>query len=132
MIEDLLSRIESLDYDHVSLQISLPATVNWQRKLVIYNPNLVTPYYLMHEIIHIEHQHHHRLLSFNGNDERNPNERDAENEAIHRLMKVHMQTGGNFNYVSFMNMYGVPAHLEQSVIAEMSDINLYAIKRATY
>lgn len=77
MIEDLLSRIESLDYDHVSLQISLPATVNWQRKLVIYNPYLVTPYYLMHEIIHIEHYHHRRLLSFNGNDERNPNERDA-------------------------------------------------------
>lgn len=132
MINDLLTQIERLDYDYVKLNITLPAMINWQRKVVIYNPNLVTPYYLLHEIIHIEHHHHRRLLSFNGNDERNPNERDAENEAIHRLMKVHLQTGGSFNYVNFMDMYGVPAHLEQSVIAEMADINLYTTKKAAY
>lgn len=46
-------------------------------------------------------------------------------------MKVHLQTGDSFNYVNFMDMYGMPAHLEQSVIAEMADINLYATKKAT-
>ncbi|MBA5933561.1 hypothetical protein [Weissella confusa] len=127
MIKELLNDINDLEYSCIALPISLPAVTNWERKLVIYNPDSVTPYYLKHEIIHIKERHHSRLFAFNGNDERNPNERDAENKAIHELMKHHIDTGGRFNYVDFMLIYGVPAHLEQSVITEMSDINMYAI-----
>lgn len=126
MIDWLLNKIHSLDYDCLSGPTNVPAFISWERKVVIFNPDLVTPYYLMHEIIHIEEGHHNRLSSFNGNDERNPHERDAENEAIHRLMKHHIDTGGRFNYVDFMMIYGIPTHLEQSVITEMSDINMYA------
>ena len=127
MIKELLNDINDLEYSCIALPISLPAVTNWERKLVIYNPDSVTPYYLKHEIIHIKERHHSRLFAFYGNDERNPNERDAENKAIHELMKHHIDTGGRFNYVDFMLIYGVPAHLEQSVITEMSDINMYAI-----
>ena len=127
MIKELLNDINDLEYSCIALPISLPAVTNWERKLVIYNPDSVTPYYLKHEIIHIKERHHSRLCAFIGNDERNPNESDAENKAIHELMKHHIDTGGRFNYVDFMLIYGVPAHLEQSVITEMSDINMYAI-----
>lgn len=125
MIEELLNEINSLDFDYVPLPISLPAAMNWNRKIVVYNPDTVTPYYLKHEIIHIKERHQRRLTVFNGNDERNPNERDAADEAIHELMKHHLSLNGRFNYIDFMNIYGVPCHLEQSVIAEMSDINMY-------
>ena len=127
MINDLFREINELDYDYAPVPMGTPALTSWERKLVMYDPDSVTPYYLTHEIIHIEEKHHHRLQSFNGNDERNPNERDAEDEAIQRLMRHHLNLGGKFNYVDFMMIYGVPAHLEQSVIREMSDINLYVV-----
>ena len=126
MINDLLREINALDFDHEAVPIDIPAALIPEHKVVVYNPTLVTPYYLTHEIIHIEEQHHRRLFSFNGNDERNPNERIAEDEAIHRLVKHHLSLNGRYNYLDIMMIYGIPAYLEQSVIREMSNITLYA------
>ena len=126
MIDDLLREINELDFDHEAVPIDVPAAIIPEHRVVVYNPALVTPYYLTHEIIHIEEQHSRRLLSFNGSDERNPNERVAEDEAIHRLVKHHLSLNGRYNYLDIMIIYGIPTYLESSVIREMSDINMYA------
>jgi hypothetical protein len=125
-IDEFLREINRLDYDFEALPISKPAFTFWERKVVIFNPALITPYYLKHEIIHIRRKHRNRLTAFNGNDERNPHERDAADESIHELLVDHLNEGGRFNYVDFMMCYGIPYFLETSVITEMSDLSLYA------
>jgi hypothetical protein len=123
--DDLFKKLRGLDFDWEAAPIKVPAVANQAHHVVFYSVELVTPFFVAHEIMHIEEKHHGRLKSFNGNDERNPNERDADVGAIYWLLHWHRKHGLGSNYVDFMQWYGVPAYLENTVIDIFREVDTH-------
>jgi hypothetical protein len=123
--DDLHLFIRKLDFDYEEIPMKLPALAVPDRKVVLVNPDLVAPFHLAHEIVHIKEKHHGRLKSFNGNDERNPNEHDADVGAIYWLLHWHRKHGLGSNYVDFMQWYGVPIYLENTVIEIFREVETH-------
>lgn len=90
-------------------------------QMVIFNDNIATTFDYVHEFEHIALDHHGRLTSFNGNDERNPNEQQANKVALNELARYHVKNDFPLNIETFINWYGVPNSLSQQSEAALKE-----------
>lgn len=132
IIEDLIEFGKRRDIDVVfsdELHPETPDIVNVEQRLVIINLNSVLadilPFRMSHEFGHIIEQavNHNLWSTFENYDSNNPDERIANTAGINILLYLHFGNGGQFNYIDFMNMYGLPAWTETKVKEQM--INYY-------
>lgn len=132
IIEDLIeyggrNNIEVVFSDE--LHPETPDIVYIKKRLVIINLNSslkeILPFRISHEFGHVLEQAEggSTWATFENYDSNNIYERLANTRGIKILLDQHFGTGGQFNYIDFMNMYGLPAWTEEKVKAEME--NLY-------
>ncbi|GAK31706.1 hypothetical protein WOSG25_140080 [Weissella oryzae SG25] len=123
IIDDIFKLIHSLNWEIEQAPLSsLPSLVDPIRKVLIYNPESITIFHLVEEYYHIKLEHSGRLL-WTDNDERNPHEHEAWNEALSWLKRYWDMNEGGDNYLKFMEYFGVPYSLETSVIEEFCPAN---------
>lgn len=119
-LEDIIGMfardIESQDYTVEWVgNLEVPAIIVHERHLVLACKECCTPFYLQHELIHILFRHVGRLHSFNGNDERNPNEAEVNQQANTRILTFHREHDWELNVNITMDWYGIPSYLESEV-----------------
>ncbi|WP_433322530.1 ImmA/IrrE family metallo-endopeptidase [Weissella tructae] len=123
LITYFISLIRQLGYSVVEADLGIAAVVVPARRLVMINKRNVHIFDIAHEFAHIKLDHSGRLLSFEGNDERNPNEYAANVLAIEIIVRNHIDMGCMYNYVKIMEWYGIPPHLEDTLISVMTDLH---------
>lgn len=117
LFEEISRLINKEGYDVFKLKMDHDAyTVN-ELKGVFYDPDCLTLFGLTEEYFHIKFKHKGRLM-WTDNDERNPNEHEAWNAAIHWLKLKWDCIVDNDNYYEFMLSCGIPYHFEDSVKEE--------------
>lgn len=105
------------------LSPDVPDVADLATRQVVFNTNssLVTqvPFRLAHELMHIVHAepYSHRMVAYHAYDVGNPDERMANNQAIKFLMNIYMEEAEEFNWLQFMEAYGIPSYLEERVKA---------------
>ncbi|MCB6840927.1 hypothetical protein LIX87_08095 [Weissella viridescens] len=115
--------IENQGYDiEWVFGLDVPAITQHKRELIISSKECCTPFYLQHELIHILFKHVGRLNAFNGNDERNPNEAEANKNAIFRILTFHRDHNWEPNVQNIMEWYGIPSYLENEVECQIVDV----------
>ena len=92
----------------------LPAVVNVDARVMIYNSDEATPFEVAHELIHIINKDNHRGKYF---DAINPQEVRANHEAILLLWEIFEANGGSYEYFNvFVNTTDAPFELAESII----------------
>lgn len=126
LITHFIHLIEYLGYAVVYADMEIAASVVPNRNLVMFSKKNINIFVVAHEYAHIKLGHSGRLMSFNGNDERNSNEYEANVLALQMIIHNHIDMGCSFNSAVIMEWYGVPSHLDNLVIDIMTDMVAYS------
>lgn len=115
LLEYLLEEIEKCGFKICDIKSTpLPAVVNVDARVMIYNSDEATPFEVAHELIHIINKDNHRGKYF---DAINPQEVRANHEAILLLWEIFEANGGNYEYFNvFVNTTDAPFELAESII----------------
>lgn len=115
LLEYLLEEIEKCGFKICDIKsMPLPAVVNVDARVMIYNSDEATPFEVAHELIHIINKDNHRGKYF---DAINPQEVRANHEAILMLWEIFEANGGNYEYFNvFVNTTDAPFELAESII----------------
>ena len=115
LLEYLLEEIEKCGFKICDIKsIPLPAVVNVDARVMIYNSDEATPFEVAHELIHIINKDNHRGKYF---DAINPQEVRANHEAILLLWEIFEANGGSYEYFNvFVNTTDAPFELAESII----------------
>lgn len=127
MIQAIERIISEYDKQGVSLLTTtklssdVPDVADLETRQVVFNKKSIlvnqVPFRLAHELMHIVHAepYSRRMVAYHGYDVGNPEERMANNQAIKFLMEIYMEEAEEFNWLQFMEAYGVPSYLEYRV-----------------
>lgn len=117
LLEYLLEEIEKCGFKICDIKsMPLPAVVNVDARVMIYNSNEATPFEVAHELIHIINKDNHRGKYF---DAINPQEVRANHEAILLLWEIFEANGGSYEYFNvFVNTTDAPFELAYSIISK--------------
>ncbi|MCD6633508.1 hypothetical protein [Lactococcus cremoris] len=115
LLEYLLKEIEKCGFKICDIKsMPLPAVVNVDARVMIYNSDEATPFEVAHELIHIINKDNHRGKYF---DAINPQEVRANYEAILLLWEIFEANGGSYEYFNvFVNTTDAPFELAESII----------------
>lgn len=115
LLEYLLEEIEKCGFKICDIKsMPLPAVVNVDARVMIYNSDEATPFEVAHELIHIINKDKHRGKYF---DAINPQEVRANHEAILLLWEIFEANGGSYEYFNvFVNITDAPFELAESII----------------
>ncbi|MCT3132490.1 hypothetical protein [Lactococcus lactis] len=115
LLEYLLKEIEKCGFKICDIKsMPLPAVVNVDARVMIYNSDEATPFEVAHELIHIINKDNHRGKYF---DAINPQEVRANHEAILLLWEIFEANGGSYEYFNvFVNTTDAPFELAESII----------------
>lgn len=115
LLEYLLEEIEKCGFKICDIKsMPLPAVVNVDARVMIYNSDEATPFEVAHELIHIINKDNHRGKYF---DAINPQEVRANYEAILLLWEIFEANGGSYEYFNvFVNTTDAPFELAESII----------------
>jgi hypothetical protein len=115
LLEYLLEEIEKCGFKICDIKsMPLPAVVNVDARVMIYNSDEATPFEVAHELIHIINKDNHRRKYF---DAINPQEVRANHEAILLLWEIFEANGGSYEYFNvFVNTTDAPFELAESII----------------
>lgn len=115
LLEYLLEEIEKCGFKICDIKsMPLPAVVNVDARVMIYNSDEATPFEVAHELIHIINKDKHRGKYF---DAINPQEVRANHEAILLLWEIFIANGGSYEYFNvFVNTTDAPFELSESII----------------
>lgn len=115
LLEYLLEEIEKCGFKICDIKsMPLPAVVNVDARVMIYNSDEATPFEVAHELIHIINKDNHRGKYF---DAINPQEARANHEAILLLWEIFEANGGSYEYFNvFVNITDAPFELAESII----------------
>ena len=115
LLEYLLKEIEKCGFKICDIKsMPLPAVVNVDARVMIYNSDEATPFEVAHELIHIINKDNHRGKYF---DAINPQEFRANHEAILLLWEIFEANGGSYEYFNvFVNTTDAPFELAESII----------------
>ena len=115
LLEYLLEEIEKCGFKICDIKsMPLPAVVNVDARVMIYNSDEATPFEVAHELIHIINKDNHRGKYF---DAINPQEARANHEAILLLWEIFIANGGSYEYFNvFVNITDAPFELAESII----------------
>ena len=115
LLEYLLEEIEKCGFKICDIKsMPLPAVVNVDARVMIYNSDEATPFEVAHELIHIINKDNHRGKYF---DAINPQEFRANHEAILLLWEIFEANGGSYEYFNvFVNTTDAPFELAESII----------------
>lgn len=115
LLEYLLEEIEICGFKICDIKsMPLPAVVNVDARVMIYNSDEATPFEVAHELIHIINKDNHRGKYF---DAINPQEVRANHEAILLLWEIFEANGGSYEYFNvFVNTTDAPFELAESII----------------
>lgn len=115
LLEYLLKEIEKCGFKICDIKsMPLPAVVNVDARVMIYNSDEATPFEVAHELIHIINKDNHRGKYF---DAINPQEVRANYEAILLLWEIFEANGGSYEYFNvFVNTTDTPFELAESII----------------
>ena len=115
LLEYLLEEIEKCGFKICDIKsMPLPAVVNVDARIMIYNSDEATPFEVAHELIHIINKDNHRGKYF---DAINPQEVRANHEAILLLWEIFEANGGSYEYFNvFVNTTDAPFELAESII----------------
>ncbi|TRW71481.1 hypothetical protein [Lactococcus lactis] len=115
LLEYLLEEIEKCGFKICDIKsMPLPAVVNVDARVMIYNSDEATPFEVAHELIHIINKDNHRGNYF---DAINPQEVRANHEAILLLWEIFEANGGSYEYFNvFVNTTDAPFELAESII----------------
>lgn len=115
LLEYLLKEIEKCGFKICNIKsMPLPAVVNVDAMVMIYNSDEATPFEVAHELIHIINKDNHRGKYF---DAINPQEVRANHEAILLLWEIFEANGGSYEYFNvFVNTTDAPFELAESII----------------
>ena len=115
LLEYLLEEIEKCGFKICDIKsMPLPAVVNVDARVMIYNSDEATPFEVAHELIHIINKDKHRGKYF---DAINPQEVRANHEAILLLWEIFIANGGSYEYFNvFVNITDAPFELAESII----------------
>lgn len=111
----LLKEIEKCGFEVVDVDsFPVPAAVNVDNKVMIYNSKEASPFEIAHELIHIINKDNHRGDYF---DATNPQEVRANREAVLLLWEIFEANGGSFDYFNvYINITHAPFDLAESII----------------
>ena len=115
LLEYLLEEIEKCGFKICDIKsMPLPAVINVDARVMIYNSDEATPFEVAHELIHIINKDKHRGKYF---DAINPQEARANHEAILLLWEIFIANGGSYEYFNvFVNTTDAPFELAESII----------------
>ncbi|MCT3125497.1 hypothetical protein [Lactococcus lactis] len=115
LLEYLLEEIEKCGFKICDIKsMPLPAVVNVDARVMIYNSDEATPFEVAHELIHIINKDNHRGKYF---DAINPQEVRANHEAILLLWEIFEANGVSYEYFNvFVNTTDAPFELAESII----------------
>lgn len=115
LLEYLLEEIEKCGFKICDIKsMPLPAVINVDARVMIYNSDEATPFEVAHELIHIINKDKHRGKYF---DAINPQEVRANHEAILLLWEIFIANGGRYEYFNvFVNITDAPFELAESII----------------
>ena len=115
LLEYLLEEIEKCGFKICDIKsMPLPAVINVDARVMIYNSDEATPFEVAHELIHIINKDNHRGKYF---DAINPQEVRANHEAILLLWEIFEANGGSYEYFNvFVNITDAPFELAESII----------------
>lgn len=115
LLEYLLEEIEKCGFKICDIKsMPLPAVINVDARVMIYNSDEATPFEVAHELIHIINKDKHRGKYF---DAINPQEVRANHEAILLLWEIFIANGGSYEYFNvFVNTTDAPFELAESII----------------
>ena len=115
LLEYLLEEIEKCGFKICDIKsMPLPAVINVDARVMIYNSDEATPFEVAHELIHIINKDKHRGKYF---DAINPQEVRANHEAILLLWEIFIANGGSYEYFNvFVNITDAPFELAESII----------------
>jgi len=115
LLEYLLEEIEKCGFKICGIKtMPLPAVINVDARVMIYNSDEATPFEVAHELIHIINKDNHRGKYF---DAINPQEVRANHEAILLLWEIFEANGGSYEYFNvFVNTTDAPFELAESII----------------
>ena len=115
LLEYLLEEIEKCGFKICDIKsMPLPAVVNVDARVMIYNSDEATPFEVAHELIHIINKDNHRGKYF---DAINPQEARANHEAILLLWEIFEANGGSYEYFNVLvNTTDAPFELAESII----------------
>ena len=115
LLEYLLEEIEKCGFKICDIKsMPLPAVVNVDARVMIYNSDEATPFEVAHELIHIINKDNHRGKYF---DAINPQEARANHEAILLIWEIFEANGGSYEYFNvFVNTTDAPFELAESII----------------
>ena len=115
LLEYLLEEIEKCGFKICDIKsMPLPAVINVDARVMIYNSDGATPFEVAHELIHIINKDKHRGKYF---DAINPQEVRANHEAILLLWEIFIANGGSYEYFNvFVNITDAPFELAESII----------------
>lgn len=115
LLEYLLEEIEKCGFKICDIKsMPLPAVINVDARVMIYNSDEATPFEVAHELIHIINKDKHRGKYF---DAINPQEVRANHEAILPLWEIFIANGGSYEYFNvFVNITDAPFELAESII----------------
>ncbi|MCT2957735.1 hypothetical protein [Streptococcus thermophilus] len=115
LLEYLLEEIEKCGFKICDIKsMPLPAVINVDARVMIYNSDEATPFEVAHELIHIINKDRHRGKYF---DAINPQEVRANHEAILLLWEIFIANGGSYEYFNvFVNITDAPFELAESII----------------
>ena len=115
LLEYLLEEKEKCGFKICDIKsMPLPAVINVDARVMIYNSDEATPFEVAHELIHIINKDKHRGKYF---DAINPQEVRANHEAILLLWEIFIANGGSYEYFNvFVNITDAPFELAESII----------------
>lgn len=116
LIYFLISEIKKQGFEiFSSTDLPIPAVVNINKKLMMYNQDTATPFGLAHELSHIINKDCRRRHDY---DALNPQEIRANREAVLMLWQAFEGQGGNYSYFSlFVELTECPFDLAYTVIS---------------
>ncbi len=117
LLDYLLKEIEKYGFTVLfSDSFPLPAVINIDDKIMIYNSKRASPFVVAHELIHIINKDCHRGKYF---DTINPQEIRANHEAILLLWEIFEANGGSYDYFNvFADITESPFELAFSIISK--------------
>ena len=115
LLEYLLEEIEKCGFKICDIKsMPLPAVVNVDARVMIYNSDEATPFEVAHELIHIINKDNHRGKYF---DAINPQEVRANHEAILLLWEIFEPNGASYEHFNvFVSTTDAPFELAESII----------------
>ena len=115
LLEYLLEEIEKCGFKICDIKsMPLPAVVNVDARVMIYNSDEATPFEVAHELIHIINKDNHRGKYF---DAINPQEVRANRESVLLLWEIFEANGGSYEYFNvFVDITESPFELAESII----------------